>query len=173
MKKIFILISLLWGYTLIHAQENLKNTIGKQSLVGLYEPTKRECPKLKIYNKYCEESISQFEIVKGGVYADFDDTKFGFIVWVTRFIKSDKLVDKLNLTVNGEYIIALSDDNIKPNQTIILEEMKEEDFIAKIEFLDFHRGIYTLKYKNSLTTIHFKRISKEEDKYSRYYREKE
>lgn len=179
MKSIYLFILVSFAIMYAHPLKKSEQNNGKEipqsfilndGIVGVYEPTTRKCPKLNNgYNRYCEEDISQFEIIKGGAYASYDNNKLSFLVWVPKFLKSHKHVNKLNLTTNGEYIFSLL-NKVKLKQDIILEESKKENFVVKIKFLDQDNGIYTFGYNDNLLIMHFKRISKSNDKYNRFYR---
>jgi len=171
MKKIFVFSLLI--FTILYA--NKEKSIAKDSqssIIGIYEPTKRKCADYKTPNLHCKEAISQFEFIRGGKFSGGGYSGLEFVVWSPRLHKKNESVDKSVLVANTVYIASYLNDIIKENETIILEDDNENNYIAKVQFLDPNKGIYTYGYKNHLSIIYFKRISKEEDKYIRSYPKK-
>ena len=63
MKKIFLFT--LFLFTIVYAKTEDNQTVRNihNNIIGVYEPTKRECGAFKGF--YCEEGITQFEFIKG------------------------------------------------------------------------------------------------------------
>jgi len=167
MKKIFLFLLLI--STLVSANE-VKSS--QDSIIGMYEPTKRKCAEHRTPNLHCKEAITQFEFIRGGKFSSAGYGGLEFVVWSPRLHKNSESVDRSVLVANSVYIVSDLNDSVKINKIIILEEDNKNDYIAKVQFLDLNRGIYTYGYKNNLSIIDFRRISKAEDKYTRYYPKK-
>ena len=162
MKKIFLFLLLI--STILSANE-VKSS--QDSIIGIYEPIKRKCAKHRTPNLHCKEAITQLEFIRGGRFSGGGYGGLEFVVWSPRLHKKSESVEKSVLVANSVYIASPLDDIIEINKTIILED--DNNYIAKVQFLDLNKGIYTYGYKNNLSIIYFKRISKAEDKYTRYY----